>query len=93
MNKNDLAINYMVTKKEEYTKKVDMKKLILLIRDYVQNSEVYFKHYPEFKDGVLLFNIVGFKEDHKVILEKLGKSISDCGCKLGLFSGSSDIFK
>lgn len=76
----DIIITYMVTKESDSSP--NMEALINVIISYVQNSEVYFKSVPGFVHGVLVFTIVGTKEEHDKIKFFLADDIKKLECKL-----------
>ena len=77
MEKNDILAHYMVHKKEN--QKTDILTIIRLIINYVQNNKVYFKYEPTFWQGVLIFGIIGYQEDHDKLKELLGTDIDRFG--------------
>lgn len=89
MEKDDILIHYIVTKKEH--KKINMKKLIKMIYRYVQNHEIYFKYDPTFYEGVLLFGIVGFQKDHDALQEILGNNVIKLNCNLTISEGKGHV--
>lgn len=81
MEKNDIVIDYSVSKVEG-SFVIDMKAMVQSIYTYIQTHEIYFKYEPSFVEGVLIFGIVGFKDDHEKLLSELGQSLKEHGVEL-----------
>jgi len=81
----DRHYTYMVTKKEPNTS-VNTKKLVGSIIWYVQNNEVYFKEMPTFVENVLVFTIIGYRNQQRRLKQKLGKIIDNEGCILEILN-------
>ncbi len=86
MEKGDIVVHYMVSKKED-TIDVNTSLLVSSIYKYVQNREIYFKYDPKFFKGVLLFGIVGFPHDHEAFQEVVGGDVKKLNCNLKITTG------
>ena len=84
METNDILINYVVNKKENFSDKINMELLINCIYVYIQNTPIYFKYEPTFYLGVLIFGIIGFKKEHIKLQKILGSDIDKLGGKLSI---------
>lgn len=82
MASKDILIHYIVSKKEDFPKEVNMELVINCIYVYIQNTPIYFKYEPRFINQVLIFGIIGFKRDQKKFQKVLGSDLNKLGCKL-----------
>ena len=79
--KEDRSAHYFVTKQEDVQEvKVDV--IVNTIKVYVMNKPVYFIYDTNFVDGVMIFGVKGFEEDHKELQDVLGGDIEKLGCSL-----------
>jgi hypothetical protein len=76
-------IGHYMAAKQEGTTEVDMEQMINAIVAYIQNHEVYFTYEPQFFEGVLIFNVVGYKRDHILFTKAMEQILEHFGCKLG----------
>jgi len=83
MKDGDILAHYMITKKLN-SKKTDLPGIINLVIAYIQNNEIYFKYEPTFWNGVLIFGIIGFKQDQNKFKTDIEKIIDNLGGKLEL---------
>jgi len=75
-NKNkvsDIKKSYYIRK--EINTYVDMRNLINKIISYVQNNKVYFWYDVRFIGGVLVFGLIGTKQDLEDFLYTMGKEL------------------
>ena len=81
MDKKDIVIDYHVLKNSE---KVNVTEIVKSIYRYIQTHEIYFKYEPSFVEGVLIFGIVGYKEDQEKLQNELGPILNGLGAKLDI---------
>ena len=78
----DLIIDYMVTKIPNF--EINAGEICLAVVNYIQNNEIYFHYNPHFKDGCLIFGVVGFKSAHTKLQLELTNSLNELGVELSV---------
>jgi hypothetical protein len=77
----DTVVDYSATKLID---DVNIEKMCLAIVNYIQNNEIYFHYTPAFKDGCLIFGVVGFKSAHTKLQLELTNSLNELGVELSV---------